>query len=121
MVSLNAKFGYLILNRHEIISWLLDKRGENQENWGRCQKAGCYVCNKFNYIKTELQKNAFFFEIRDWPRQPVLWQIHDNFNKELNKYDKNIYRFRIYTERTVKSDYLIQKYDFANDVILETH
>ena len=32
MVSLNAKFGYLILNRHEIISWLLDKRGENQEN-----------------------------------------------------------------------------------------
>ena len=25
MVSLNAKFGYLILNRHEIISWLWTK------------------------------------------------------------------------------------------------
>ena len=62
MVSLNAKFGYLILNRHEIISWLLDKRGENQENCGHCQKVGCYVCNKFNYIKTELQKNAFFLK-----------------------------------------------------------
>ena len=52
-------------------------------------------------MKTELQKNAFF-EKQDWPRQPVLWQIHDNFNKEPNKYDKNVYRFRIYIERTVK-------------------
>ena len=50
-----------------------------------------------------------------------MWQIHDNFNKEPNKYDKNIYRFRIYIERTVKSDYLTQKYHFVNDVILETH
>ena len=115
-----VNFGQLILNRREIISWLLDKRRENQQNCSRSQKAGCYVCNRFNYIKTELQKNAFF-EKQDWPRQPVLWQIHDNFNKEPIKYDKNIYRFRIYIERTVKSDYLIQKYDFVNDVILEIH
>ena len=119
-MSFHAKFGYLILNRQEIISWLLDERSENQENYGRCQKAGCYVCNRFNYIKTELQKNAFF-EKQGWPRQRVLWQIHDNFNKEPSKYDKNIYRFRIYIKRTVKSDYLIQKCDFVNDVILETH
>ena len=66
-------------------------------------------------------KRMLFFEKQDWPRQPVLWQIHDNFNKEPNKYDKNIYRFRIYIERTVKSDYLIHKYDFENDVILETN
>ena len=120
MVSFNAKFGYLILNRQEIISWLLDKRRENQENCGRCQKGGCYVCNRFNYIKTELQKNAFF-EKQDWARLPVLWQIHDNFNKEPNKYHQNIYRFRIYIERTITSDYLIQRYDLVNDVILETH
>ena len=92
MVSFNAKFGHLILNCQEIISWLLDKRRENQENCSRCQKAGCYVCNTFNYIKTELQKNAFF-EKQDLPHQPVLWQIHHNFNKEPNRYDKNIYRF----------------------------
>ena len=120
MVSFNTKFGYLILNRQEIISWLLDKRRENQENCGRCQKGGCYVCNRFNYIKTELEKNAFF-EKQDKPRQPVLWKIHDNVNKEPKKYDKSIYRFRIYFERTVKGDYLIQKYDFVNDVILKTH
>ena len=60
MVSFNAKFGDLILNCQEIISWLLDKRRENQENCGRCRKVGCYVCNRFNYVKTELQKNAFF-------------------------------------------------------------
>ena len=60
MVSFNAKFGYSILNRHEIISWLLDKGRENQEKCGRCQKASCYVCNRFSNRKTELQKNAFF-------------------------------------------------------------
>ena len=60
MVSFNEKFGYFILNRQEIISWVLDKRRENQENCGRCQKAGCYVCNRFNYMKTEIQNNAFW-------------------------------------------------------------
>ena len=92
MVSFNAKFGYLFLSRQEIISWLLYKRRENKKNCGRCEKAGCYVCNRFNSIKTELQKNTFFKK-QDWPPQPVLWQIHDNFNKEPNKYDRNVYRF----------------------------
>ena len=94
------------------------QKKRNSRKLRSLSKADCYVCNRFNYIKTELQKNAFF-EKQDWPRQPVLWQIHDNFNKEPNKYDKNIYRFRIYIERTVKSDYLIQKYDSVNDAILE--
>ena len=119
MVSFNAKLCYLILNRQKITSWLLYKRRENQQNCIHCQKASCYDCYRFNNIKTELQKNALF-EKQDWPRQPVLWQIHNNFNKEPSKYDQNIYRFRIYFERTVKSDYLIQKYDFVN-IILETH
>ena len=38
MVSFNAKFGYLILNCQEIISWLLDKRREIQENCDPCRK-----------------------------------------------------------------------------------
>ena len=70
-MSFDAKFGYLILNHKEVISWFFDKRRENQENCGRCQKAGCYVCNRFNYIKTKLQKNAFF-EKQDWPCHPLL-------------------------------------------------
>ena len=64
MVTFNAKFGYLILIRQEILSWVLDKRRENQENCSCCQKAGCYVCNKFNYIKTELQKRMLFLKKR---------------------------------------------------------
>ena len=64
MVCFNAKFGYLILNCQETISWLLDKRRENQGNCGCCQKAGCYVCNRFNYIKTELQKRMLFLKKR---------------------------------------------------------
>ena len=67
MVTFNAKFGYLILIRQEILSWVLDKRRENQENCSCCQKADCYVCNKFNYIKTELQKKVCF-EKQDWQR-----------------------------------------------------
>ena len=49
----------------------------------------------------------------------MLWQIFDNFEKEPNKYDKNIYRFRVYIERTVKSDVLIKKLDFVNNKIIE--
>ena len=71
-MSFNAKFGYLILNHQEVISWFLDKRRENQENCGRCQKAGCYVCNRFNYIKTKLQKKNAFFEKQDCPCHPLL-------------------------------------------------
>ena len=70
-MSFNAKFAYLILNCQEMISWLLDIRREDQENCSCCQKAGCYICNTFNYIKTELQKNVFS-EKQDLPRQPVL-------------------------------------------------
>ena len=49
----------------------------------------------------------------------MLWQIFDSFEKELNKYDKNIYRFRVFIERTVKSDVLKKKSDFVNNKIIE--
>ena len=115
----SKKFGhYSIMNRQEVLSWFLGKRRENQNACKRCQKSGCHTCHRFEYIREQLQKNAFF-EAQDWLRQPVLWQIFDSFEKELNKYDKNIYRFRVFIERTVKSDVLKKKSDFVNNKIIE--
>ena len=47
----------------------------------RCKKEDCYNCNRFNYICSLLEKNAFL-EKQDWPLQPVLWQVFDDFDKK---------------------------------------
>ena len=47
----------------------------------RCKKEDCYNCNRFNYICSQLEKNAFL-EKQDWPLQPVLWQVFDDFDKK---------------------------------------
>ena len=120
MVSFSKlKYGdYLILNCQEIMAWFLDKRKENQNYCGHCEKRKCFVCQRFDYIKKQLQENAYF-ETQDWPRHPILWQIFDKFEKEPNSREKNIYRFHIYIERTVRSDSLVKKYEFLNDKIIE--
>ena len=50
-----------------------------------------------------------------------MWQVFDNFDKKTNNLDENIYRFRIYIEKTVLSDYLVKKYDFVNNKIIEIY
>ena len=69
------------------------------------------------YIREQLEKSTYF-EAQDWPRQPILWQVFDKFDKPPNC-QKNIYRLRIYTERTVKSNSFVKKNDFENDKIIE--
>ena len=71
MLHLRKKFGYYsILNRQEVLSWFLDKRRENKNVCGRCQESDCYTCNRFNYVRTQLEINAYF-EAQDWPHQPI--------------------------------------------------
>ena len=61
MLDVSKKFGYYsILNCQELLSWFLDKRTENQNVCGRCQKSDCYTCNRFNYIRTQLEKKCLF-------------------------------------------------------------
>ena len=121
MVSFDkSKYGdYLILNCQEVMAWFLDKRKENQNYCGCCEKRKCFVCQRFDYIKKQFQENAYF-ETQDWPHQSILWEIFDKFEKEPNSREKNIYRFHIYIERTVRSDSLVKKYEFLNDKIIET-
>ena len=67
-----------------------------------------------------MNKNAFF--VRDtgpknelWPKQPILWQVFDN--KELEK--KNEFNFKIYIHKKFKSGFLIKKFDFKKNEIIE--
>ena len=52
------------------MAWFLDKRKENQNYCGHCEKANLFVCQSFDYIKKQLQENAYF-ETQDWPRQLI--------------------------------------------------
>ena len=109
---------YYIMNRQKLLGFFLQKRRINTILCGRCQKDDCCNCNRFKYIREKLEKNAFF-EKQDWPRQPLLWQVFDDFIKKPNNLDENIYKFRIYIEKTVLSKFLVKKYDFINDEIIE--
>ena len=60
-----------------------------------------------------------FFEKQDWLRQPILWHVFDDFIKKQNNLDENIYKFRIHIEKTVLSNFLVKRYDFINDKIIE--
>ena len=119
-----SKREYYIMNRQEILGFFLKKKRINTILCGRCQKDDCYNCNRFNYIREQLETNAFFKrqygpKSEPWSRQPILWQVFDNFLKEPNNLDKNTYKFRIYIHKTVLSNFLVKRYDFKNDKIIE--
>ena len=113
-----SKGEYYIMNRQELLGFFLQKKRINTILCGQCQKDDCCNCNRFNYIREQLEKNAFFGK-QDWLRQPISWQVFDHFIKKPNNLDENIYKFRIYIEKTVLSNFLVKKYDFINDKIIE--
>ena len=87
-----------------------------------CKKDNCYSCNKFDFIKNELERNAFFSKDLGpkgdaMPCQPVLWQVFDNYQKKLN----NEFKFKIFIEKKVFSYHLVKKYDFVNNKIIEIY
>ena len=51
---------YYIMNRRELFGFFLQKRRNYRILCGQSQKVDCYSCNSFNYIREELEKNAFF-------------------------------------------------------------
>ena len=113
---------YYIMNRKELFGFFLQKRRNYTILCGRC--VDCYNCNRFNYIREQLEKNAFFErqygpKSEPWLRQAILWQVFDNFLKEPNNLDKNRYKFRIYIHKTVLSNFSARRYDFKNDKIIE--
>ena len=96
---------YFVMNRNELLGcFFFQKRRINTILCERCQKGDCYDCNRFNFIRKQIEKNTFFEKQigpkkEPWLRQPVLWQDFDDFNKRPNQLDKNTYRFRIFIEK----------------------
>ena len=71
------------------------------------KKEDCYNCNSFEYRKEQLEKNSFFerqlgSKQEPWPCQPVLWHIFNDLKKT-----------------SVISNFLIKKYNFINNSIIE--
>ena len=113
---------YFVMNRQELLGFFLQKRRNNTILCKNCKR--CYNCNRFEYIKEQLEKNAFLErelgpKQEPWPRQPVLWQVFEDFKKSSNNVDKSTYKFKIYIEKTVISNFLVKKFDFKNDEIIE--
>ena len=98
---------FFIMNRQELLGFFLQEKKNNTILCGNCKKEDCYNCNRFEYIKEQLEKNAFFErqlgpKQEPWPRQPVLWQVFNDFKKT-----------------SVISNFLIKKYNFINNSIIE--
>ena len=107
---------YFVMNRQELLGFFIQKKKKriNTILCGHCQKDECYNCNKFYYIRNQLEKNPFSEKKigpkkETWPSQPILWEVFDHFNKNQNNLDKNTYKFRIYIHKTVLSFFFSEK------------
>ena len=117
---------YNVMDRNELLRFFLTQRRKNLNICKNCKKNNCYSCNKINFIKSELERNAFFSKdlgpMGDaMPRQPVLWQVFDNYQKKPNTLFKNEFKFRIFIEKKVFSYHLVKKYDFLDNKIIEIY
>ena len=50
----------LYMNRQDLLGFFLQKRRNYTILCGRCQKDDCYNCNRFTYIREQLEKKCFF-------------------------------------------------------------
>ena len=108
---------FLVMNRQELLSFFLQTRRNKILLCNDCNN--CYNCKRFEFIREEMDKNAFF--TRDigpkkepWPKQPILWQVFVN-----EDFKKNEFNFKIYIHKKFLSDFLIKKFDFEKNQIIE--
>ena len=78
---------YTVMDRNELLRFFLTQRRKNLNICKNCKKKQLLQLYKFNFIKSELERNAFFSKdlgpMGDaMPRQPVLWQVFDNYQKK---------------------------------------
>ena len=92
------------MDRNELLRVFLTQRKKNLNICKNCKKNNCYSCNKINFIKSELERNAFFSKdlgpMGDaMPHQPVLWQVFENYQKT----------GRIYLKMNLNLEFLLKK------------
>ena len=56
---------YAIMNRQELLAFFLEKRKENINFCKNCKKGDFYSCNRFLYIRDQLEKKCVFYK-RCW-------------------------------------------------------
>ena len=66
--------GFYIFDREELEEWFAYICRENRVIRGYCEN--CFTCEKCHVIKNRLHEFGYFVA-RDWPYQPVEWQIHE--------------------------------------------
>ena len=67
------RFHY-IFKSEELEEWFYCICKENRLICGNCKD--CYTCRRFHFIKEEIHKLGYFVR-RDWPCQPILWQVRE--------------------------------------------
>ena len=86
---------------------------ENREICKYCDQPDCYTCARVNYIKNELHK-CDFLVARDWPWQPITWEIHDKYFLHTTPF-----QFAVHIDRAVRCNFLIKKYFFVSCKIID--
>ena len=95
---------YNVMDRNELLNSFLTQRRKNLNIFKNCKKNNRYSCNKINFIKIELERNAFFSKDLGpkgdaMPRQPVLWRVFDNYQKNRT----------LYLKMNLKLEFLLKK------------
>ena len=108
---------FLVMNHQELLGFFLQTRRNKILRYNDCNK--CYNCKRFLFIREEMDKNAFFAKDigpknEPWPKQPILWQVFDN-----EDFKKNEFNFKIYIHKKFLSEFLIKKFDFKKNQIIE--
>ena len=89
---------FYIFDRQELEEWFLCICTGNKLLCGSCED--CYTCSRFYFIKEEIHKLGYFVR-RNWPWQPILWQVHEKYF--LNKQCESKTNFGI--ERLIKVNF----------------
>ena len=95
---------YYIFKREELEEWSLCFCRENTLICSYCEN--CYTCRRFHYIKEKISKLGYFVS-RDWPWQPILWQVHEKYFSR-----KNEFQMHFDTERAFECEFCIKKFNF---------
>ena len=98
---------YYIFKEEKLEKWFLCICRENRLICSYCEN--CYTCRRFHYVKEKISKLGYFVR-RDWPWQPILWQVHEKYFSRNNEFQMH---FDI--ERAFECGFLIKKLNFMEN------
>ena len=105
---------FYIMKREELEEWFCCLSRENRIIGNYCDSSDSYTCARYNCIKSQSHLNGYFVA-RDWPWQPITWEIHNKFFLQ-NK----PFQFTVHINCAVRCNILlIRKYCFVSCKIID--